>query len=561
MAAMAWLREPSTAIDGRIMGLRIMGLRIMSLQDKSGRRGIGATLPGAVVVAVGLMIALLSPAQAQFWSPYGPPRRPPAPIQQPQQQYNPFGGFFGPQEIPRPAAPPDNSHAPSAQQRKADVAPTTSVVVMGDAMADWLAYGLEDAYSENQEIAVIRKHRTTSGLIRYDSRRDVDWAQTAREIIAAEKPKFIVMMIGINDHQAIRERVPAPRAGKPGAAPGPQPAAGQTAEAAPAPSEDVPDAESPDQAPLAAESGRNSSPAGPFEFHTDQWEAAYIKRIDATIAALKSGGVPVFWVGLPAQRGPKATSDASYLNELYRGRAEKAGIVYVDVWDGFVDEQGRYAAQGPDFEGQIRRLRSADSIYFTKAGARKLAHYVEREIDRSVANRAIPVALPSNIEQAPAGAKPGGASARPLVGPVIPLTVSTTAGAANGAEELLGGARPAARPVTADPLATRVLTKGEPVAAPTGRADDFNWPRASAATVTSEPISPSPPATASANPAGAPAQSRAGAGKQPAPGAPTAYQRLEVEGQSDDSKPKVPKKPAPPRPPVSPFATIPNIFR
>jgi hypothetical protein len=561
MAAMA--RTP-TAIDGRIMGLQIMGLQIMGLQDKSGRRGIGAVLLGAVVVAVGLTIALLSPAQAQFWSPYGPPRRPPAPIQQPQQQYNPFGGFFGPQEIPRPAAPPDNSHAPSPQQRKADVAPTTSVVVMGDAMADWLAYGLEDAYSENPEIAVIRKHRTTSGLIRYDSRRDVDWAQTAREIIAAEKPKFIVMMIGINDHQAIRERVPPPRAGgKPGAAPAPQPAAGQTAEAAPAPSEDVPDAESPDQAPLAAESGRNSSPTGPFEFHTDQWEAAYIKRIDATIAALKSGGVPVFWVGLPAQRGPKATSDASYLNELYRGRAEKAGIVYVDVWDGFVDEQGRYAPQGPDFEGQIRRLRSADGIYFTKAGARKLAHYVEREIDRSVANRAIPVALPSSLEQAPAGAKPGGASARPLVGPVIPLTVSTTSGARSGAEDLLGGARPAARPVTADPLATRVLTKGEPIAAPTGRADDFNWPRGNAATVTSEPISPSPPATAGANPSGAPTQSRAGAGKQPAPGATTAYQRLEVEGQSDDSKPKVPKKPAPPRQPqpVSPFATIPNIFR
>ena len=261
----------------------------------------------------------------------------------------------------------------------------------------------------------------------------------------------------------------------------------------------MPDAENPDQTPLiAAEGGHNTSPTGPFEFHTDQWEAAYIKRIDATIAALKSAGVPVFWVGLPAQRGPKATADSSYLNELYRGRAEKAGIVFVDVWDGFVDEQGRYSPQGPDFEGQIRRLRSADGIYFTKAGARKLAHYVEREIDRSEANRAIPVALPSSLETAPAGAKAGGPSARPLVGPVVPLTVSTTGAAA---EELMGGARPAAAalPAHADPLATRVLIKGEAIAAPTGRADDFNWPRGGAATVTAEPISPSPPATASAN--------------------------------------------------------------
>ena len=554
---------------------------MMSVEAKSGRSGIGSGLLRALgtVAAAGLALALLSPAQAQFWSPFGSPRRPPAPIQQQQQyqpqyqqQYNPFGGFFGPPQEQRPVAPPDNSHAPSPQAHKSDLAPTTSVVVMGDAMADWLAYGLEDAYSERPEIGIVRKHRTTSGLIRYDPRRDVDWAQTAREIIAAEKPKFIVMMIGVNDHQQIRERAPAPRSaapnsvpGKPGAAPAAPP--GQIAESAPAPTEDVPnpDPENPDQPPLnSVDAGRNASPTGPFEFHTDQWEAAYIKRIDATIVALKSAGVPVFWVGLPAQRGPKASSDASYLNELYRARAEKAGIVFVDIWDGFVDEQGRYSPQGPDFEGQIRRLRSADGIYFTKAGARKLAHYVEREIDRTEANRAVPVALP--LEPAPAGAKAGGPSARPLVGPVVPLTVSATAAPAGG-EELLGGNRPAAaaRPLATDPLAVRVLTRGEAVVPPTGRADDFNWPRGGAATVTSEPISPSPaasPATAAANPAaGAAGQPRTG---RPSAAAPGTYQRLELpDGQqpADDSKPKVARRPAPPPRPPAPFANLPNLFR
>jgi uncharacterized protein len=555
---------------GRFSEKTING-RIMSVQDRSqhrgisGRKRIGSVLLGAseLVAAACLAIALLSPAQAQFWSPFGPPRRPPAPVQQQpqqQQQYNPFGGFFGqPAEPPRPQAPPDNSHAPAPQAHKSDTPPTTSIVVMGDAMADWLGYGLEDAFSERPEVGIVRKHHTGSGLIRYDSRRDVDWAQTAREIIAAERRKFIVMMIGTNDHQAIRERAPAPRAatpnpasGKPGATPGSPSPPGQTAETTPAPTEDVPDAENPEQAPLAAEPARANSAAGPFEFHTDLWEAAYIKRIDATIAALKSGGVPVFWVGLPAQRGPKATADASYLNELYRGRAEKAGIVFVDIWDGFVDEQGRYSPQGPDFEGQIRRLRSADGIYFTKAGARKLAHYVEREIDRSEASRAVPVALP--IEPASPGAKAGGPSARPLVGPVIPLTVSATSGAA---EELLGGARPAtARPAPADPLATRVLTRGEAIAAPTGRADDFNWPRGGAATVTTEPISPTP-AAAPAAAASASGASPLRTGKQSASGTAAVYQRLEVEGAPDDTKPKVAKKPppppAPPQRPVSPF--------
>ena len=46
---------------------------------------------------------------------------------------------------------------------------------------------------------------------------------------------------------------------------------------------------------------------------------------------------------------------------------------FVDVWDGFVDDSGRFTTQGPDFEGQIRRLRTADGVHFTKSGARKLA--------------------------------------------------------------------------------------------------------------------------------------------------------------------------------------------
>jgi uncharacterized membrane protein YgcG len=190
--------------------------------------------------------------------------------------------------------------------------------------------------------------------------------------------------------------------------------------------------------------------------------------------------VPVFWVGLPSIRGTRAQSEMVYLNDLYRARAEKAGITYVDIWDGFVDEGGRFSPQGPDYEGQIRRLRTGDGVYFTKFGARKLAHYVEREIERSIASRAVPVALPP-LEQGPEpkNAKPGMPAPRPSAGAVLPLTTSATT-----AEELLGGGRaPApARPAATDGAAARVLTRGEAVTnAPTGRADDFAWPRGSAA--------------------------------------------------------------------------------
>ena len=146
----------------------------------------------------------------------------------------------------------------------------------------------------------------------------------------------------------------------------------------------------------------------------------------------------MIWVGLPSQRSSKPSEDSSYLNELYRSRAEKAGIIYVDIWDGFVDEAGHYSAQGPDYEGQIRRLRTGDGVYFTKFGARKLAHYVEREVQRIIGNKSLPVALPIPVDPGPAKAKQSAPAQRPEAGPVVPLTVTRVA-----PEELLGGGRAA----------------------------------------------------------------------------------------------------------------------
>jgi len=182
-------------------------------------------------------------------------------------------------------------------------------------------------------------------------------------------------------------------------------------------------------------------------------------------------------------RGPKSTSDMLYLNELFRARAEKAGITYIDVWDGFVDESGRFALQGPDLEGQTRRLRTGDGLHFTKAGARKLAHYVEREIRRSLSTGPVPVVLPASEPQpAPvATALPGRPTTRPLAGPVLPLTTTPKA-----TEELLGGDD--APVATGHATVTRVLVKGEPVESPAGRSDDFAWPRRDVAAFGKDPV-------------------------------------------------------------------------
>jgi hypothetical protein len=441
------------------------------------------------VAAVGATLAV--PAAAQFSSGRSTFEERPRP--EPVQLHDFFQfPFFGDHER-GPANPFNPSYPPRQPQafesvkppppRKVETPPASTILVIGDSLADWLGYGLEQAFTDTPEIGIVRKIRPYSGLVRYDFHPDSpEWSQALKDVLAAEKPSAIVVMLGVNDRLPLRDRVPAKSA-----APSPQ---GQAAPpAGPTPAGTAgPDSEQP---AAAAPEPQRRGPSANYEFHTDKWAELYGKRIDDMIAVLKGKGVPVVWVGLPAIRGTRSTSDMSYLDELYRAHAEKAGITYVDIWDGFVDEKGNFAVQGPDFEGQIRRLRTFDGINFTKAGAEKLAHFVEHELLRVMTNRVVPVALPGPEEQS----KGSAVGARPAVGPVMPL--SATASGEGG--DLLGATSHPA-PATSDPVATRVLSRGDAIAAPPGRADDFSWPRAGAdangatdtAPVVSVPPQPSP---------------------------------------------------------------------
>ncbi|AHY56827.1 SGNH/GDSL hydrolase family protein [Bradyrhizobium japonicum] len=444
----------------------------------------------ALGTALAILVSVAGPASAQFFNFPGfggPPQR-----QAPPPRNGGGGGWFGgdffaPFQQQQPQAPrQDFSRAPAPSKR--DTTPDKNVLVIGDAMADWLAYGLEDAYTEQPDMGVIRKHKTTSGLIKYQPKGEpADWAAAAKGILETEKPDVIVVMLGLNDRISIREAAPdkatdkdkkndkgarAKPQGKPGDKAGdakPDSAAKPDDKPADA---DLPqdDADNADTPAAAAPEKTARNPNGLYEFRDERWVELYGKKIEELANVLKSKGVPVLWVGLPAIRGPKGTADMLFLDSLYREGAAKAGITYVDVWDGFVDEAGRFLQKGPDFEGQIRQLRSYDGVYFTKAGARKLAHYVEREITRLLAGRSGPIALPSEPATPDTSAEPGKPAPRPLAGPIVPLVAASIS-----TDQLLGG--PGSRPAAVDALAAKTMVKGEPLAAPAGRADDYAWPR------------------------------------------------------------------------------------
>lgn len=448
----------------------------------------------ALGTALAILVSVAGPASAQFFNFPGfggPPQRSAPP---PPRSGGGGGGggwfggdFFAPFQQQQPQAPrQDFSRAPAPSKR--DTIPDKNVLVIGDAMADWLAYGLEDAYTEQPDMGVIRKHKTTSGLIKYQPKGEPsDWAAAAKGILETEKPDVIVVMLGLNDRIAIREPVADKPADKDkknekndkGARAKPKPgdAKPNSPDTAAKPDDkpadtDLPqdDADNADAPQTAAPEKTARNPNGLYEFRDDRWVELYGKKIEELANVLKAKGVPVLWVGLPAIRGPKGTADMLFLDSLYREGAAKAGITYVDVWDGFVDEAGRFLQKGPDFEGQIRQLRTYDGVFFTKPGARKLAHYVEREITRLLAGRSGPIALPSEPATPDTSAEPGKPAPRPLAGPIVPLVAASIS-----TDQLLGG--PGSRPAAVDALAAKTMVKGEPLAAPAGRADDYAWPR------------------------------------------------------------------------------------
>ncbi len=319
----------------------------------------------------------------------------------------------------------------ASSQAAAKVEKTAFVTVLGDTLAIQAAQGLTDAFANRPEVSVANATRALSGLTRNDY---YDWPKAARDLVAGrQKIDVVVVMLGINDVQPLQD------------------------------------------------GGVALDPL------SDKWRALYAQRIEGLIAPFRDAQIPVLWVGLPSMPDERFNGQALALNEIYREHVEKAGGKYVDIWDGFVDQNGQYSAFGPDIDGQNTKLRSGSSgIYFTKAGARKLAQYLETDIrhiiDKGKTQNDIS-ALPPDIEQEAedinveirremgvdkALANAPFAPPKLEAGPILSLTARPTA--ANAALAGVLGAE------LGDGV--RTVRLGQAVGPQPGRADDFAWPAA-----------------------------------------------------------------------------------
>lgn len=322
----------------------------------------------------------------------------------------------------RKRAPAKSRAAPIAREPAAPQAPIVEkqadakvVLVVGDFLGGGLAEGLEAVYAENPHIRIVDKSNGSSGLVRDDF---FDWPQEIGPLIEAEKPAAVVVMLGSNDRQQL-------------------------------------DVDGVGEAP-----------------RSEKWTQEYNRRTKAFAKAITERKAPFIWVGIPAFKSPKMTSDMLAFNEVYRAASESAGSEFVDIWDGFVDENGSFVTVGPDVNGQAVRLRSDDGINLTRAGKRKLAFYAEKPLNKLLGETTSPEAATGEPTALPAIA-PDETGVLAPIDRTVPISLNDPE--LDGGMELLG-ARPSADIAARSPADQRTSEGPGPEPSP-GRADDFSWPR------------------------------------------------------------------------------------
>lgn len=223
------------------------------------------------------------------------------------------------QSVPSAALPPPKPVIDKAPD-------ATRLAVFGDSLAIDLSRALERFYAEDPNLVVLGQGVSSSGFVRDDY---FDWNQALAGQIAEDSFDIAVVIIGINDRQEIRSN-------------------GQT-----------------------------------YPALSDGWVAAYQSRLNSFLGQLRSARKPVVWLGLPPMSRTEYSGAISQISALHRMAAFSGGAEFLDIYDRFIGEDGRYSAYGPDVNGQNALMRKDDGIHFSNAGSDKLAFYISQSI-RSV---------------------------------------------------------------------------------------------------------------------------------------------------------------------------------
>ncbi|KFC62110.1 Hypothetical protein precursor [Devosia sp. LC5] len=309
-----------------------------------------------------------------------------------------------PRQQPRSQPAPRASLPPPKPQIE-KAADATRLAVFGDSLAVDLAKALERFYTEDPNLVVIGQGVGSSGFVRADY---FDWDKAIGEQIAADSFDLAVVIMGINDRQDI----------------------------------------------------------GSYAALSEPWNAAYQARIADFLGQLRAARKPVIWVGLPPMAKGDYSTAMTQISNIQKLASFSGGAEFLDIYERFLGEDGKYSSYGPDVSGQNALMRKDDGIHFSAAGSDKLAFYLSQTIRTFYRGSGVSVAVGDPLLGTDAAAmlRPpyqglGQIRLLEVAGAVIPLSRAPQ----RAGELLTAAGAPAAPAFTLDEL----------VAAPIGRADAF----------------------------------------------------------------------------------------
>ncbi len=192
--------------------------------------------------------------------------------------------------------------------------------VIGDSLASGLGVYLERVLRPAL-VRVSRQGRISTGLARPDY---FDWPVAMSEIVDNFQPDLIVVMLGENDNQALRNAA-----------------------------------------------GREETPVGTFD-----WPQAYGERVEDFMRLATSKGARVVWVGLPIVSDKGRWGIVERQNTVFDRSAEAVDdVTYLDTWDMFESPDGGYTAYYRS-DGKVELIRESDGLHFNAAGYELLARAV-----------------------------------------------------------------------------------------------------------------------------------------------------------------------------------------
>jgi hypothetical protein len=319
---------------------------------------------------------------------------------------------------------------------------TFRILVIGDSLAGGLGAGMSRMAQVEPRFEIINRFNESSGLARTEV---YDWAGALSKIVATKPVDAVVVLVGVNDRQEIRD--------------------GNIRHV----------------------------------FRAPDWVKGYTGNVDRLIKAVTTAQAELYWISIPPMADSVFDADMRYLSDLHRQRVAAAQGHYVDVRPFFLAPDGRFMDRGPDEAGVDRKLRDSDGVKFMKVGNNRFGQLVLGAITSIEANVAAPASVVEEniVQQAPAETAPKPAvvaieppsfgqdglageslvfradSLKPPNTKVSPDQLSVAQRTENQTQNVGPGKKLSAKSGSAS---EKLIIKGLVSAAPAGRFDDFSVP-------------------------------------------------------------------------------------